>query len=272
MRSETFHTAGTACNTVTCMNIFLRKGLTLGAALALAFAVNLHADRISDEHGLISMEAPEGWISVPVGAVRSTVGDLPNSNLFLLGFKSSESGLFFMKQSGAVDIIPHLQISVYDVRGLALNDDVVRALESDLPARYSAEMGETFKLLVLEKVTIAGLRAARLTGIYRWRTVNIKVLQYLIPGSDHLYEITYTALERTFSRNVIEVEEALDSIQISDPPLLLDWLWDLLRWGILLGIVVVIIGAIFFATGSQPGRLTSRFSDRSTAGNPFLKK
>ncbi len=231
------------------------------------------AEQASDPRELISFDPPAGWTPVSPGKLRETIRALNNPGLKLIGADPGGAVLFFAKITGAGDIIPHLQVRIHDIRGLGLSETDLLEMEKDLEKRYSERMGSRFKLLTLRRTELGGLRAARITGIYRWRTVNIKVLQCLLPGTDHLYEITYTAKEREFSRHLNEVEESLATVQIADPPLILDWLWNGINTLILLLLMGIILWLFLLMVGNRPGWQKSAASgERGTAVGSFLRK
>ncbi len=242
-------------------------------SLLYIFTTPAQAERISDPGELVSFVRPVGWTQVSPGDIRAAINSLNNPELTLIGIDSEKAALLLTRLSDARDIIPHIQVAVHPVAGLGLSEADLEALESTLEEEYSNRMGSRFKLLTMRRVELGGLRAAKITGIYRWRTVNIKILQVLVPGTERLYEITYTAKERDFSRFLEEVEESLGTVQIVDPPLVLDWLWD---WAgklallFLLALIFLLIINLVFARSGQ--RRLGAPAERGSAVKPFLKK
>jgi len=236
----------------------------------LLFAAPAAVERISDPANRVSLELPEGWTAVRPEAAREALRSLSGRELRIVGIDQSKTVLLAVDARDAQDIIPHISVSVADVGGLGLSDADLEELESELERLYSEQMGGRFKLLTLKGYELGGLRAARVTGIYRWRTVNIKILQYLVPGTDRLYAVTYTAKEREFRRSLSAAEAAMGTLIIADPPLRLEWLWESLRWATLLILVAGILWLTIIATSSRPGK--GRGGAESLAASQFLRK
>ncbi len=235
--------------------LLTRTGLLFAvASLALFGVEQAAAERASDARELISLETPEGWTAVPRERLRETIRSLRNPNLRLVGADRERVELLFINADEADDLIPNLQVFILDSGGLGLEDGDLEELRANVESSYTGSIGGRFKLLTLTRSRVGGSGSARLTGIYRWRTVNMKILQHLVPGTDHLYAITYTAKERDFSRHLHTVEEALATVAIADPPLVLGWLWDGLSWGALIALVLGILWLILYLSGSGYGR------------------
>ena len=237
--------------------IIIRSGLLFVVVVASILLIGVEptaAERASDARELISLETPEGWTAVLREQMQETIRSLRNPNLNLVGVDRERVELLFINADEADDLIPSLQVFIFDFGGLGLEDGDLEELQANVESSYTESIGSRFKLLTLTRSRVGGSGSARLTGIYRWRTVNMKVLQHLVPGTNHLYAITYTAKERDFSRHLPAVEEALATVTIADPPLVLGWLWDGLRWGVLIVLVLGILWLILFLSGSGFGR------------------
>lgn len=242
------------------MLILLLSLCVLHAATTVALA-----ERVSDPDGNVSVELPPGWQAVSPENIRETLTRLNKSDLRIIGVDPERITILAINAAEAKDIAPLVYVSRTNFGGLALSDDDIDNLRRQISAIYSEEMDSRFKLLTLEKSEIGGLPAARLTGIYRWRTVNIKLLQFLIPGTQYLHAVTYSAKEREFNRFLPEVESALETVRIADPPVVLDWLWNALRWIVLLGLVAGVIWLTMVAASSRGGGEGSSVS-------PFLRR
>lgn len=267
------------------MNTKLSKsfaGLCLILLLVL-FNGSVSAQRLFDSEHLISMEPSDGWVAVLSENAGDYIATLPATFLHFIGADPREPGLILFKTLGEYHLqeaVPNIQIAVHDFSGLSLRDADLDVINRRLEELYSEKIGSKFRKFVLERKRIAGTSAIRLTGVYPWNTVNIKILQYLIPGSGHLYSVTYTAKEMVFPTYLQEAEKMFETLSISDPPLEIGWLWDLLRLLALLGLIAIVIFGVLYATSIRPtspvsGLLRSLFggSDKKDSSkNPFLKR
>ncbi len=241
--------------------LILFAGLcTLHAAATAALA-----ERVSDSEGNVSIEIPPGWQVVSPENIRETLLRLDKGDLRIVGVDPERTTILTINAVEAKDITPLVYVLKADSGGLTLSEEDVDNLRRQIESVYSEEMDSRFKLLTLEKSEIGGLQAVRLTGIFRWRTVNIKMLQFLIPGTDYLYAVTYTAKEREFNRFLSVAESALGTVQITDPQIILDWLWDAFRWIVLVGLLIGIIWLTMVAASNRGGGEGSSVS-------PFMRK
>jgi hypothetical protein len=234
-------------------------------AILLLTALPAAAERVSDRDNLISIEAPSGWRSIPPEDAVNSLRRLAKGELRIVGVDRDRTRVLLINSDKAHDIVPHISISIADRGGLSISDTDLGRLSRLVESVYSEAMGTRFRLLMLEKAELGGLQSVRLTGIYRWRTVNIKILQYLIPGGGRLYAVTFTAKEREFNGLLSEAESAMNTVRISDPLLLLDWLWSAVRWLILLSLIGGIIWLTMIAAGSTGG-------GEGTSVSRFLRK
>lgn len=257
--------------------------LYLVPVCCVLFAAGIAAqERIADPEGLISIVPLATWNAASSDLANELIDSRPNTFSRVIGPQRDRQGVLLLKVDEPADLIPNLQLSVYAKGGLPLDDASMEVLERELESIYARSTGGPFRMFVLERSEVAGLAAFRLTGVYRWRTNNIKILQYLVPGAGHLYAITYTANEREFNRHLPAVEQMLSTIHIADPPLFTGWLWDALRWVLLLVLVAAILWGILYANSIKPGGQGPRFTlfgflRRAVTGseqsaNPFMRK
>lgn len=252
-----------------------RKLLVVASVVCLLLMLSSlsQAQRIRDPRDLISFEIPVGWSELPAGQIQESFQDLPNPEFRLIGVDQQRTAALLINTSNAADIIPHVRIAVHEIGGLDISEESLQGFEDNLEDSYSQRMGSRFKLLTLKPASFNGLWGVRITGIYRWRTVNIKILQVLLPGSGHLYEITYTAKEREFSSRLDEVEEAIGTVQIVDPPIMLEWLRDWTSGLVLVLMLGVVLGLMLYIVGNRLGRpRLSPSPGGGSATNPFLRK
>jgi hypothetical protein len=209
-------------------------------------------EQVSDSSGFVSIRIPASWQAWPTEEAGAAIYALPNNNLFTPGLDLSRPGLVAVKPRGVKDLLPTIQIARLDIGYLGIDGETRSQLERTLEKRYSEAMGTRFRLFTVAEETVNGVRAFRVTGVYAWRTNNIRMVQYLIPGAYHLYAATYVAQEREFQRHLSEAEQILASISIGDAPVDLGWVGGLLRWlALVLGAGAVIWG-IAFANSLRP--------------------
>ena len=218
----------------------------------------------------VSITAPDGWISAKPEDAAQLLRDLSHNELRVIGIDGERTVLLAMNIAQAKDIVPVISIAVADVGGLDVGESDLEKIEREIEERYSDRLGTPFKLLMIENSSLGGLLCARLTGIYRWRTVNIKILQYLVPGEDRLYAVTYAAKEREFRDHLESAEGAMNTLMIGDAPLRLGWLWETLRWVGLLAIVLAIVWLTIIAASNRPQR--GGESGLPSESNPFLRR
>jgi hypothetical protein len=229
--------------------------------LVLAAAAPAAAERVSDPGNLVSIDAPADWPSVAPGGAATALRRMGKGHMKIIGIDPARTALLLINPGRARDLIPYISVTIADRGGLNPSEQELERLPRLIESVYSRMMGSRFKVLMLERSELGGLPSVKLTGIYRWRTVNIKVLQHLVPGSGRLYAVTFTSKERDFSGLHDEAEQVMNSIRIADPPLLLDWLWDAARWVVLLGLIGGVIWLTMVAASNrgEEGQSVSQF-------------
>lgn len=249
-----------------------QAAFVLSVALAVVYVlpVEAPAQTISDEAGLISIDAPVGWSHVEQGRTEETLRALGNYKLRFVGVEQESAAILFIRTADAVDIIPSIQVSILPITGLTMTDADMEELRTLVESTYSERMGVRFKVLRLERVELNGLRAAEITGIYPYGESNIRVLQYLIPGSGRLYEITYTAREKEYGGYLDAVEEAVQTVSIADAPLIIEGLLDLLRWLALIILVGTAVWLILYLSSQGFGREPP--AGKGDSVSPFMRK
>lgn len=245
------------------------------ASLAIAGAsAAIAQERVTDSSGFISLAVPPAWQAWPTEQAGTAIYNLPNSNLFTPGLDLERPGLVAFKPRGVKELLPTVQVARIDLGMLAVSEETRQQLERTLEKRYSAEMGTRFRLFSVTQERIGGVRAFRVSGVYTWRTNNIRMVQYLIPGNYNLYAATYVAQEREFQRHLPEAEQILASLTIGDPPVDVVWFGDLLRWIVLVLAAGAVIWGIAFANSLRPSPATNRIRGArdSEVFNPFQRR
>lgn len=252
-------------------NLLLGKAAAVALLVVLPFFEHAAAQTVSDSENRFSMEVPSGWAVVDPSEAEETVLALGNPKLRLIGIDLEDTDIILMNTDGAVDAIPHIQVSVFPYPGLGLTDGDLQEVESTIESIYRDRIGvRYFKLFKISRVTQGGLQALEITGVYPHGESNVKILQHLIPGSGHLYAVTYSAREREFSNHLEQVREVLNTVKISDAPLFTIDFSGLLHWITLLFIVAVVIWLILYVSGNRFGREPPLGDGPSVS--PFLRK
>lgn len=236
-------------------------------------------DIIKDVDSGISIRIPEGWEATNGSEAASYVLNMPNPNLVPMGANLRKDGILLLKINEMQDLVPNVQFAVHEGSGLKIDPENIEFIEQEIERIYSERSGSRFRLFLIEERWINGLRAILIEGVYVWRTNNIKIKQYLIPGSNKFYSLTYTCKEMEFAKHFAEVEEVIKTASIPDRPLELDWLWNFLKFVVLVGAVAAILWGMFFANSITPNSRKTGFSvfrflksDASSKENPFMKK
>ena len=226
----------------------------------------------------VSLAVPENWQVTSGVEAAGFILRMPNPNLVPMGAKLRKSGVLLIKTEKMQNLIPNVQLAVHEGGGLKINEENLKFVNKEIERIYSRSTGTRFRLFLAEEYWINGMKAILVEGVYVWRTNNIRIRQYLIPGANNFYSLTYACKEMDFANHRAEAEKIMMSAEIPDRPLELDWLWNTLKFVVLMGTLVAIVWGMFFANSITPTSKKSRFSlmrflrsDDSSKKNPFMK-
>lgn len=241
--------------------------------------VGADEDLFVDPETGVSLKVPQGWLVTSGSEAAQFVLNMPNPNLVPMGADLRKSGVILLKIGEMQNLVPNVQLAVHDGGGMLINEENLSFVEKEIERIYSSRTGSRFRVFLVEEYWINGLRSILIEGVYVWRTNNIRVKQFLIPGGNKFYSLTYSCKEMDFANHSAEADLIMNTVNIPDRPLELDWLWNTLKFLVLVVALVSIIWGMFFANSITPGSHKSGFSflrflksDSSSRDNPFLRK
>lgn len=257
------------------------KELSIMLLLLASFSMTVTGQaetEMPDIRDFTSFQLPEGWQGVDTARLDAFLRQRPNTTVPALGVRRDVPGFFCMLFQENAEVIPSISLTMHDVEGLSFSSEGEEYVRDNLERIYTRETDAPFRAFEIEQTEVNGYRAYRVVGVYIWRTNNIKIDQYLIPGSGRLYVVTYTNLERSFGQFSQDYQQFLDSLEIAAVPLYLGWLSTL---GDSL-LVILVVGLLLFGIyylytirpgGGSPFRMFKTPGDKESPGrNPFVKK
>jgi hypothetical protein len=169
-----------------------------------------------DQESGVSLVVPENWKVTSGSEAADYILNMPNPNLVPMGANLRKGGIILMKTEGMQDLVPNVQLAVHEGGGLKINLENLEFIEKEIERIYSKTTGTRFRLFVAEEYWINGLRSILIEGVYVWRTNNIRIRQFLIPGANKFYSLTYSCKEMEFASHRAEADVILSSANIPD--------------------------------------------------------
>lgn len=259
------------------------RELTLVLAALLLVALPVTARQDAEETDIldrISVETPQGWRGVNSLQLDTYLPNRPNTAIPTLGIKRGIPAYYCFLHLENAEIIPTMAIFLHQNTSISFGESAQTHIANALEETYSKQAGTPFRAFRIEESSIGGYRAYKVIGVYKWRTNNIKLEQYLIPMGGDLFELSYTNLEMDFSSHYQEFAEFAARMDLGFAPFYFDWLGDFGSGLLTILLVAAVIAGIYYLYSIRPGggegsllpRMFTGGGDGRGKSNPFMKK